>query len=390
MRAEGRSRSPPCVSGGNRRLTGRGGSDRVRGAGEGEAAMPRFSAESLRRMCADAFEAAGFARTDAERVGRLMVESNLTGHDSHGVRHIPVYIERARGGAIDPRGAPRVVSETPATAIVDGGRTLGHLAAGFGMALAVEKARTVRIAAVAVRNNEHVGRVGAYPEMATAAGFVGLTFCNAQGRGISIAAHGGVERRIGANPIAAGFPNPDGDPVLLDISTSQIAMNKIRQARDRGAALPEGALLDEDGAPTTDPGAFMDREGAALPLGGLAFGHKGFGLAVVVDLLCGVIGGSGSAVNSHETKIDNGSFHIVIDPEAFLAREVYDAELRRLAAHLRSSRPLPGVDSVRMPGDFEAENRAERAERGIPVDDAVWDKIRATLARLNVPPPEPL
>lgn len=352
--------------------------------------MPRFSAGSLRRACADAFESVGFARRDAQTVARLMVESNLAGHDSHGVRHLPVYVGRVRDGLIDPAGAPRAVSETPATAVVDGGRALGHLAAGFGMALAVEKARATRIAAVAVRNNEHVGRVGAYPEMAAEAGFVGLTFCNAQGRGISIAAHGGVERRIGANPVAAGFPNPDGAPVLLDISTSQIAMNKVRQARDRGVALPEGAMLDEDGAPTTDPGAFMDRAGAALPLGGLAFGHKGFGLAVVGDLLCGVIGGSGSAANRHETDIDNGTFHIAIDPEAFLSREAYNAELRRLAGHLRSSRPLPGVDRVRMPGDFEAENRAGRAEHGIPVDDAVWEKIRDTLARLNVPPPEPL
>ena len=352
--------------------------------------MPRFSAGSLRRMCARTFAAAGFSAADAERIAHLMVESNLAGHDSHGVRHVPVYVQRVRDGLIDPAGRTQVVSETPATAILDGGRTLGHLAAGRGMALAVEKARTVRIAAVAVRNNEHVGRVGAYPEMAAAAGFVGLTFCNAQGRGISIAAHGGAERRIGANPVAAGFPNPDGDPILLDMSTSQIAMNKVRQARDRGAALPEGAMLDEDGTPTTDPAAFMDRAGAALPLGGLAFGHKGFGLAVVVDLLCGALGGAGGAPDHDDAALDNGTFHIAIDPEAFAARGVYEARARRLAAYLRASRPLPGVDRVRMPGDFEAEHRAERTAGGIPVDDAVWRKIRATLARLNVPEPEPL
>ena len=352
--------------------------------------MPRFSAESLRRMCADTFEAVGFARTDSERIGHLMVESNLVGHDTHGVRHIPAYVGRVRDGLIDPAARPAVVAETPATAIVDGGRTLGHLAAGHGMALAVEKARASRVAAVAVRNNEHVGRVGAYPEMAAEAGFVGLTFCNAQGRGISIAAHGGVERRMGANPVAAGFPNPDGDPVLLDMSTSQIAMNKVRQARDRGAALPEGAMLDEDGAPSVDPAAFLDRAGAALPLGGLAFGHKGFGLAVVVDLLCGVLGGSGSAVHDHGARIDNGTFHIAIDPEAFVAREVYDAELRKLAAHLRASRPLPGVDRVRMPGDIEAGHRADRAANGVPVDDVVWANILRTLGGLNVPVPEPL
>lgn len=352
--------------------------------------MPRFSDDSLRRMCAEAFEAAGFARADAETVGRLMVESNLVGHDSHGVRHIPAYVGRVRDGLVDPAGRVTVVSQTPTTAIVDGGRSLGHLAAARGMALAVEKARGVRIAAVAVRNNEHVGRVGGYPEIAAAAGFVGITFCNAQGRGISIAPHGGIERRIGANPIAAAFPNPDGDPILLDMSTSQIAINKIRQARDHDTPLPTGAVLDEDGAPTTDPGAFLDRAGVTLPLGGLAFGHKGFGLAVVVDLLCGVLGGSGSAAYGDSAATNNGTFHIAIDPCAFLERETYEAELRKLAAYLRASRTLPGVDRVRLPGDFEADNRAERAARGIPIDDAVWANICDTLTRLNVPAPAPL
>ena len=352
--------------------------------------MPRFGAECLRRMSAAAFEAAGFAPADAASVARLMVEANLAGHDSHGVRHIPAYVERVRQGLIDPAGRPAAVSETAATAVVDGARTLGHIAAAHGMALAVAKARATRIAAVAVRNSEHVGRVGAYPEMAAAEGFAALTFCNAQGRGISIAPHGGAERRMGANPIAAAFPNAGGAPVLLDISTSQIAMNKIRQARDRGAALPEGVLLDEDGSPTTDPAAFLDRAGPALPLGGLLFGHKGFGLAVVVDLLCGAIGGSGTAANAGGAALDNGTFHIVIDPAAFAPRKAYEAELRKLAARLRASRPLPGVDAVRLPGDFEAANRAERAERGVPIDDAVWANIRAELVRLNVPAPEPL
>ncbi len=352
--------------------------------------MPRFSAESLRHMCAQAFEAVGFAPADAEQVGRLMVESNLAGHDSHGVRHIPAYVGRIRDGLVNPKGEITILAETPTTAIIDGGGTLGHVAAARGMALAVEKARATRLAAVAVRNNEHVGRVGGYPEIAAAAGFVGLTFCNAQGRGISIAPHGGSERRIGANPIAAAFPNPDGDPILLDISTSQIAINKVRQARDLGTALPAGAVLDEDGTPTTDPGAFLDRAGVTLPLGGLAFGHKGFGLAVINDLLCGVLGGSGTAVNHQKGFTNNGTFHIVIAPDAFTARETYDAEVRKLANYLRDSRTLPGVEKVKLPGDFEAEHRADRNARGIPVDDTVWENICETLARLNVPAPAPL
>ena len=352
--------------------------------------MPIFAADDLRTMTEHVFEAAGFPVKKAQLVARLMVEANLVGHDSHGVRHIPIYVSRIRDGLIQADAEPRVVEETATTAVVDGEGTLGHVAATFGLELAIEKARQSRISAVAVHNEEHVGRVGGYPEMAARAGMVGITLCNAQGRGVSIAPFGGTDRRMGANPFTAAFPNPDGDPILLDMSTSAVAINKVRQAKDREAALPEGAILGPDGHPSTDPDDFLKHGGAALPLGGLLYGHKGFGLAVIIDLFCGILGGSGTAMNQHDTRLNNGTFHIVLDPGAFIESQQYADELKAYADYLHASPTLPGNPSVKLPGEFEEQNRKTRAADGISVEEPVWRNIVETLKRLNVPVPAPI
>lgn len=352
--------------------------------------MPVFAAEDLRTMTARAFEAAGFAAEKAQLIARLMVESNLVGHDSHGVRHIPIYVSRIRDGLIRPDAEPRIVEETPTTAVVDGQGTLGHVAATFGLELAIQKARQNRISAVAVHNEEHVGRVGGYPEMAARAGMVGITLCNAQGRGVSIAPFGGTDRRMGANPFTAAFPNPGGDPILLDMSTSALAINKVRQAKDRETALPEGAILGPDGRPSTDPDDFLKHGGAALPLGGLLYGHKGFGLAVIIDMFCGILGGSGTARHQHDAELNNGTFHIVLDPGAFVSSERYAEEVKAYADYLHGSPTLPGNPPIRLPGEFEEQNRKSRAAGGIAVEDPVWLNIVDTLDRLNVPAPAPI
>jgi uncharacterized oxidoreductase len=352
--------------------------------------MPIFAAEDLRTMTGDVFEAAGFPIDKARLIARLMVEANLVGHDSHGVRHIPIYVSRIRDGLIRPEAEPRIVDETPTTAVVDGEGTLGHIAATFGLELAVEKARQNRISAVAVHNEEHVGRVGGYPEMAARAGMVGITLCNGQGRGISIAPFGGTDRRMGANPFTAAFPNPAGDPILLDISTSAVAVNKVRQAKDRQAALPEGAILGPDGRPSTDPDDFLKNGGSVLPLGGLLYGHKGFGLAVIIDMFCGILGGSGTARHQHESQLNNGTFHIVLDPGAFVDSRQYADELKAYADYLHASPTLPGNPPVKLPGEFEEQNRKTRAANGITVEEPVWQIIVETLERLNVPVPAPI
>lgn len=350
--------------------------------------MPTFTAESLREMSCAFFAAVGFAADEAALIGRLLVEANLTGHDTHGVRHLPRYLERIRKGEIVPGAPVTVIQETPTTALLDGHRTLGHVAATQGVRKGIEMARRMRISAVGVRNLDHVGRVGAYPEMAAREGLVNLTFVNAQGWGIQVAPFGGIERRMGTNPVAMGFPNPGGDPILLDFATCAIAANKIRQAAEHGDEIGPGIILDGDGNPSQNPADFLNGSGMLRPLGGDQ-GHKGFALGVMVDLFCGVLAGSGTAV-MHDQPLNNGIFTITIDPRAFIAEAEYDRQVRELAAYLRASKTPPGADPVMMPGEFEERNRQRRRETGIAVDEPVWSNIREALAEMKVAEPQPM
>jgi uncharacterized oxidoreductase len=262
------------------------------------------------------------------------------------------------------------------------------VAASKATELVVRKAREQRIAAVAVRNLEHVGRVGAYPELAARAGLACIAFVNAQGRGIQVTPFGGIERRMGTNPLSIAFPNPQGDPYLLDIATSAIAANKARQAIDRGHELKPELILDKDGQPSRDPRDLIERAGMLLPLGG-SQGHKGFGLGVMVDFFSGILGGAGTAV-VHDGKLNNGTFLIALDPDAFVDPDTYAAQARALAKYLQETKTPKGAQPVMMPGEFESRNRRARNESGIELEEPVWQSVRKALAELKVAEPRPI
>ncbi|HUJ75302.1 MAG TPA: Ldh family oxidoreductase, partial [bacterium] len=238
-----------------------------------------------------------------------------------------------------------------------------------------------------VRNLDHVGRVGAYPEMAAAQGFVCLAYVNAQGRGKSVAPFGGLGRLLGTNPMAAAFPSPRGAPILLDFATSSVAANKIRVAHTRGKPAGEGWIVDDEGQPTRDPQVFIEGKGNMLPLGGEQ-GHKGFGLAVMVDLLGGVLAGAGCA-NSQWEELNNGTFFIVINPRAFVSQERYDQQVGDLMDYLHAARRPAGKPPVMLPGEFEQRNREQRTRDGFEVEDAIWESIQKAAAAIGVGAPLP-
>jgi uncharacterized oxidoreductase len=351
--------------------------------------MPTFSAAVLRPLVAEMFVRVQVPREEAELTARLMIEANLTGHDTHGLRQTPRYVELIEQGLIKAGAPVTVVRETPTTAVLDGHDALGYVAATRATELAIAKARQTHLSAVGVRNLNHVGRVGAYPEMIAAAGFVGIVTVNAQSvRGKLVTPFGGLAARIGTNPFGAGFPNPGGNPVILDFATSAVAANKIRQAHSRGKPAGEGWIVTRDGRPTTDPQRFMDGGAVMLPLGG-GQGHKGYALAVMVDLLSGVLAGAGTALHP-SADLNNGTFILCIDPEAFLARADYEREVADLLRYLHETPTRPGDPPVQAPGDYEARNRSERQARGIEVEPPVWDSVRACAERLGVAVPAPL
>ncbi len=351
--------------------------------------MPTFSAEELRTLVAQCFMQVAVPPAEAEQTARLMIEANLTGHDTHGVRQTPRYVGLIEQGLIKAGAPVTVLKETPTTALLDGHDNLGYVAASKATELAIEKARKTHLSAVGIRNLNHVGRVGAYPEMIAKAGFVGLVFVNAQSvRGSQVTPFGGLSARLGTNPMAAGFPNPQGDPVLLDFATSAVAANKIRQAKSRGKQMGDGIMMMKDGTPTNNPDDYLEGRALMLPLGGEQ-GHKGYALAVMVDILSGILAGSGTTLHP-SADLNNGTFIICIDPEVFTTRKEYERDLTEYVDHLRATPTLPGAPAVQVPGDYESRNRKLRRQEGISLEASVWEDVRKCAERLGVGVPVPV
>lgn len=352
--------------------------------------MPIVRAEALRALTQDCFQAAGCPSGDAELIARLMVLSNLRGHDSHGVRQMPRYLRNIQDGHTMPHTEMTVVRDTPSLAILDANRAMGHVAATRAMELAISKARQMHISAVGVRNLDHIGRIGAYPEMAAEQGMVGLCFTATLGPASIVTPYGGVQGRFATNPISACFPVPQGDPVLLDFATSVVAANKIRQALDRGKEADEGWMIDRQGRPVRDPQAFIDREAVMLPLGGPR-GYKGYGLAVLVEILAGILTGAGTfATLRDRSNTNNVSFLIVIDPTALVSREYYEREILSLVDYLHDTEVRPGDPPVLIPGEYEGNQQRQREVEGIVIEEPVWNAIHEAAANLGVAVPVPV
>ena len=216
---------------------------------------------------------------EARVVAELLVEANLVGHDSHGVIRIPQYLGQVEAGDIVPDAAVEVAHEAPTLAVLDAHWGFGQVAMSRGVDMGLEKAQATGMAAISVRQANHVGRLGSYVERIAEETAIALMFVN--GAPVCrMAPWGGREARHGTNPIAMAFPSRSGPPVVLDMTTSAVAEGKVRVQRNRGAEVPDGWLLDAEGQPTNDPNTlYADPPGTILPLGG-SLGHKGYGLNV--------------------------------------------------------------------------------------------------------------
>ncbi len=267
--------------------------------------------------------------------------------------------------------------------LLDGGCGYGQVIGRDAMTLAAERAKRYGACVLGLRNAGHLGRIGAWPEQLAAAGLVSVHFVNTSGYGILVAPHGGTERRLSANPIAAGAPGPHG-PIVLDIATSATAEGKIQVARNKGEQLPEGLVLDGHGRPTTNPASFYGPPPGAI----LAFGgHKGYGLSVICELLAGSLTGGGASNPANPTawRLVNNMLTVAVDPAALGAAEVFGIDVARLEQWVKSSR---GED-IQLPGEIEARNRARRAAEGIPLDSVTRTQLRDAAMRLKVAiPPE--
>jgi uncharacterized oxidoreductase len=349
--------------------------------GEKGTVTVRIHHDDLVRFLTDAVAAMGSPRAHAAAVAEHLAGANLCGHDSHGVIRLKQYRDHVREGRIDPAAEPRVLIDRPSTALLDGNRAWGQVAAGRAMDVAIEKARRSSVSAVSVRGAYHIGRAGVYALEAARRGFIAQLWCN--GHGIArVAPWGGLDARLATNPIAIAVP-ATGQPVLVDITTSVVAEGKVRLARDAGKPIPEGWVLDARGAPATDPAALY-AGGTLLPLGGRE-GHKGYGLSLVVDLLGGILSGAGAGLMTRE--VGNGLFIQATDPEAFGPREEILERIEEFLRYVRSARPAPGVAEILLPGEPEARIEAERRRDGIPIPGPIWAEATAVARELGVEAP---
>lgn len=337
-------------------------------------------AQSLRETTAAIFRAAGCDAPEAERIAHHLVEANLVGHDSHGVIRIASYVKWLLEGNVLANRSINVVFENEAIAIVDGQFGFGQTVAEQAMRLGIEKASKHGVAVIALRNSGHLGRIGDWPLMATQAGKLSLHFVNTTGGGILVAPFGGINRRLSANPIAAGIPMKGESPIILDISTCTVAEGKIRVALNKGLAVPDNSIIDNKGRPTTDPRDFYaDPPGAILPIAG----HKGYGLAVLGDVLAGALTGGGCSNPQNAGRLVNGMLSIILDPDFFKSDAGFDSEIKRFVAWVKSSEKIMHNGEILMPGEIEERTKRERLRNGIEIDETTWRQIRETADKVG-------
>jgi LDH2 family malate/lactate/ureidoglycolate dehydrogenase len=331
---------------------------------------------------------------DARTAATVLQASDLRGIESHGVARLHSYFDMLRLGRIDPKPNVTIVRESPSTATVDGGNGLGLVVGPRANAIAMEKAQAVGSGWVSVRNSNHYGIAGYYVLQALERDLIGWAMTNTTRL---VTPLWGAERMLGTNPIAIAFPGLEEPAIVVDMATCAAAYGKIEIARRAGKPLPVGWAIDRDGASTTDPNAMIDG-GALLPLGSdrERGGHKGYGLAVMVDVLSGVLSGANwgpfvppfalrQEMPTRSVGKGVGHFFGALRIDAFIDRDEFKRQIDELVRTLRKTRPAPGTAGPLIPGDPEREAEAIRRRDGIPLVSAVVEELRDISRQTGIP-----
>jgi len=344
--------------------------------------MPLYKKNSLAKAVEAIVLAGGSDAREARIVAENLVAANLTGHDSHGVGMIPRYIESLLEGGLKVNQHPKLVFDGGAMLSLDGQAGYGQVIGLEAMEIGIARAKQHGMCVMGLGHSHHLCRIGQWAEQAVAAGLVSLHFTNVISRSI-VAPYGGADARFGTNPMTVGIPIPGEPPFILDMATSAVAQGKIRVAHNKREKVSPEWLIDDQGKPTSDP-----KFGVIEPFGALrTFGlHKGYGLAVVCELLGGALTGGGTWHSEDRSKkrVWNGMLTILIDPKRLGTADTFAAETTAFLESLRKSPTAPGVDKVRIAGEPERETRAKRERDGIQVDDNTWTDILAAGAKLKL------
>ncbi len=335
--------------------------------------MSTVTFERLQAFIHAAMVELGLPDGDATVVAALMAQADLQGSDGHGVSRLPQYARRIKAGGFNTRPNIRVVREQASTALVNGDNGMGHLVMSRAAGIAIEKARTTGIGWVNAQFSNHAGPASLYARMPLAHDMIGLYF--AVGNANHLPPWGGLDMLLSTNPIAAAIPAGEEQPIVLDMATTVAAYGKVKTKALRGETMPVGWMIDREGKPLTDPK--RAEEGMLLPLGGMEAGYKGYGLAMIIGLLAGTLGGAAMGkdvidFNHDDDSVTNtGQAICAINVAAFGDVATFKAAVDTLARDIRNSERMPGVARISMPGERSEETRARRGRDGIPLAPAL-------------------
>jgi len=346
----------------------------------------RYPAEDLTIFAVQLLQAAGMEASIADTVAHVLVEGDLLGHDTHGLALLAPYVRELEQGTMARSGQPEVISERGASLLWDGNRLPGPWLVMNGIDALAPRARQHGSATLVIRRSHHIACLASYLLRATSAGFMIVLSCS-DPAGASVAPHGGTRGVFTPNPIAAGIPT-SGAPILIDISASIKTNGMSTRLHKAGALYDEECLLDAEGRPTRDPAVLAaDPPGTILPIGGLSNGHKGFGLALLIEALTGGLAGHGRADPAEGWGAN--VFLSLYDPDAFGGMADYLRQMDWVSNACRNNPPRPGFSEVRMPGDRGLALHKEQAVQGIALHPGIPPALRECAGRYGLEFPQP-
>jgi L-2-hydroxycarboxylate dehydrogenase (NAD+) len=353
-----------------------------------------FPIEALCEFSTRVFLHFGVSKNDATQAAEVLASADLRGIDSHGVARLHSYFDMLTLGRINPKPEIKVLRSTPSTATIDGDNGLGLVVGPHANRFAMDMAERSGSGWVSVQNTNHYGIAGYYVLKALERDLIGWAMTNSTKL---VAPLWGAERMLGTNPIAIGFPGKEEPPIVLDMATSAAAYGKIEIARRRGEPVPEGWAVDSEGRATTNPND-MVAGGALLPLGSdrERGGHKGYGLAIMVDLLCGVLSGANwgpftppfalrQEIPKRSVGRGIGHFFGAMQIDGFIDRDSFKRQIDDYIRVFRATKPAPGTNGPLIPGDPEREMEQVRRENGVPLILPVIEELRDIAQKTGIP-----
>lgn len=340
----------------------------------------RVENESLQKAIVALLQTMGAEDSEARVAADVLVQSDMRGIHTHGSAFVPLIAERCSNNVLNLPTKIELLIDEDAITHIDGNNGLGQVAAFEAMQISIRKAKKHGIALALIRNTNHIGFLGYYTSMAASEGMIGVCATNAAS---SIAPWGGTQAFFGTNPFSIAAPLSNGDPIVLDMSASVVARGKIRRAQRMDESIPEGWALDENGFPATDPAEAL--KGTLLPIAG----HKGYGLALFIDLICGLLSGSKYSrdlLTFHKPigPTGVGALLMAIDISRFMPLAQFETMVSEHAAAIRNSKKAVDVDCIYLPGEIEADKSKTSQLQGIEVDSQIVEKINSLLEENNI------